>query len=111
MYEYIIPQEFNQDDRIGNFTMPQAAILGFGGLIAIFLLAMNIPMYISIILFIPIVIILLYLMFKKINGIPMYEFVFVYAIYLSMPKVLIYRKYNVKDEYMDDYDMIFSDDE
>lgn len=98
MYEYIIPKEFNQSDRIGNFTIAQAFILGAGGLIALLLLS-TLNIIIAAILCIPVLIGTGYAMYKKINDIPIYEFALVYIIFRSMPKLLIYRPDNVKGDY------------
>lgn len=110
MYEYVIPQEFNQSDRLGPFTMPQAAILGAGGILIMFMLS-TLSLWISLPLSIVIAVITAYFMYKKVNRIPMYEFIFVYGTYRSMPKLLIYRKENIKDEYIDDIDIFLIDDE
>jgi hypothetical protein len=98
MYEYIVPQEFNQSDRIGKFTIAQAFILGGGGVIAMFLLTVLSIIW-AVIIAIPVAVLMVYLMFKKVNDIPIYEFAFVYIIYKSMPKLLIYRPDNLKDDY------------
>jgi len=110
MYEYVIPQEFNQSDRIGNFTMPQAMILGAGVIIIMFLLS-TVMFWISVPLSLVILFATFYFMYKKVNKIPVYEFVFVYAMYRSMPKLLIYRKENLKEEFIDELSFILEDEE
>lgn len=103
MYEYIIPQEFNQSDRLGPFTLPQAGIFGAGVILILFLLSIT-KLYISIPLSIVIGIGTFYLMTVKKNKIPMYEFIFVWATYINIPKLLIYKKDNIKYEFIDEMD-------
>lgn len=104
MYEFIIPQEFDQDDRIGKFTIPEAMIFGGGVVISAFLLALSfIPFWLSIPLSLIILGVTFYFIKKKINTIPMYEFIFVFMIYKSSPKLLIYKKENVKEDFIDEF--------
>ena len=100
MYEYVIPKEFNQSDRIGNFTMPQALILGAGGVVILFILASS--LLLGAILALPILVSTVFLMYKKVNEIPVYEFFLVYLIYRTMPKLLIYKPNNVKDDFWEE---------
>lgn len=104
MREYIIPQEFNQSDRIGKFTIPQALILG-GGIVIILLMMATMNFFVALVLSAPIGALMAYLMFKKVNEIPVYEFALVYIVYRSMPKQYIYRADNIKDEFVDDLDV------
>lgn len=98
MYEYVIPQEFNQSDRIGNYTIPQAMILGFGVLLIALILASGfISFWIGIPLSFVILGVTFYVMKKTINGIPLYEFFLIYAIYRSSPKLIIYKLDNTKE--------------
>lgn len=106
MYEYTIPQEFNQSDRIGPFNIAQAFILGAGGIIIMLLLSSSMPIWLSILIAIPIFILTVYTMFKKFNGIPIYEFALVYVTYIAMPKLLIYRMDNTREEYFEEVDFI-----
>lgn len=100
MYEYIIPKEFNQSDRIGNFTLPQAMILGAGGVMILFILASS--LLLGAIVALPIGIFTAILMYKKVNEIPVYEFFLVYLIYRTMPKLLIYKPDNVKTDFWEE---------
>ena len=36
-------------------------------------------------------------MLKKINGIPLYEFVLIFVVYRSSPKLIIYKMDNLKE--------------
>ena len=110
MYEYIIPQEFNQSDKLGPFTMPQAAILGAGVILMMFMMsAFN--LLVSIPSSIVIGIITFYFMVAKKNKIPMYEFIFVWATYRNIPKLLIYKKDNIRDQYIDEIELFLVDGE
>lgn len=101
MYEYTVPQEFNQEDRIGNFTMPQAAILGGGVMIFMLLLGMGINI-IFLLCMAPFLIIgMLFLMYKRFYNIPIYEFALVYLTYRATPKLFVFRKENLRDEFLD----------
>lgn len=99
MSEYIIPQEMNQSDRIGNFTLAQAGVMGGGILLILFMIAVMPNVLLAIIIDIPIGILTIILMYKKKYNIPIYEFFFVFITYKSMPKLYVYRTNNVKDEY------------
>jgi len=110
MYEYVIPQEFNQSDRIGNFTIPQAMVLGGGVVLIMFFLA-TMSLWVSLPISLIIAGLTIYTMFKKVNNIPIYEFVLVYAVYRTMPKVLVYRKENIRDEFIDEIELFLEDDE
>jgi hypothetical protein len=99
MREYIIPQEFNQSDRIGKFTMPQVMILGFSGIIIMAMLSI-LSWKIAVPISIPLAILTIYVMVKKVNGIPIYEFSLVYLTYRAMPKLYIYRGDNLNDDYV-----------
>lgn len=113
MNEYIIPQEMNQSDRIGNFTLAQAGVMGGGLLLMLFMFAFLPSMIVALILDIPIGILTVYLMYKKKYNIPVYEFFFVYITYKSMPKLYVFRTNNLKDEYDDKevLDFIVDDNE
>lgn len=110
MYEYIIPQEFNQSDKLGPFTLPQAGILGAGVILVMFLLS-TINLLISLPIGICILGLTFYLMTAKKNKIPMYEFLFVWVTYINIPKLLIYKKDNIKYEFIDEFENIFIDEE
>jgi hypothetical protein len=101
MNEYIIPQELNQMDRIGKFTLHQAGIIGLGGLIAMILLSGGLPIVLGFILAIPTMVITLIAAFMKKHNIPIYEFLFIYLMYRSTPKLLIYRADNIHDDFLD----------
>lgn len=99
MSEYIIPQEMNQSDRIGNFTLAQASVMGGGILLILFMIAVMPNVWLAIALDIPIGFLTIFLMYKRKYNIPVYEFFFVFVTYKSMPKLYVYRTNNVKDEY------------
>lgn len=111
MYEYIVPQEFNQDDRIGNFTIPQAFILGIGVILGMGLLASGMNIFLAIFLEIPLGILIVTLMYKKKYEMPIYEFALVYMMYRATPKLLIYKKENIKDIYLVEEDALFLEEE
>lgn len=110
MYEYTVPQEFNQEDRIGNFTMAQAMILGAGVLIFMMLMVSGLPVYVYVGAAPFLAIITAFLMFKKKYNIPIYEFALVYFTYKASPKLLIYRKENLRDEYVEQEIMFLEED-
>lgn len=110
MYEYTVPQEFNQDDRIGNFTMPQAMILGGGVTIFMLLLASGMNIILVLCFLPPIAAVVITLMYKKKYNIPIYEFALVYLTYIATPKLLIYRKENMRDEFAEQ-EVLFIEDE
>lgn len=101
MYEYTVPQEFNQDDRIGNFTMPQAMILGAAILLLLMLFATGVHVYLILGLLPLIAAGTIFLMYKRMYNIPIYEFGLVYFTYKATPKLFIYRKENIRDEFLD----------
>lgn len=101
MYEYTVPQEFNQDDRIGNFTMPQAMILGASVLLLLMMFAMGVHIYLILALLPLLAAFTIFLMYKKVYNIPIYEFGLVYFTYKATPKLFIYRKENLRDEFLD----------
>jgi uncharacterized membrane protein len=98
MKEYLIPKEFNQSDRIGNFTMPQVVILGGTTVLCLFMMSIM-PVLLAAIISVPVLILMVFAMYKTVNGIPIYEFALVYAVYRAMPKRLVYRTNNLKDEF------------
>lgn len=103
MNEYVIPQEFNQSDRIGKYTMPQAMILGFGLVVAMLLLASGfLPYFISIPIALVVLVLTFIFMNKKINSIPLYEFILVWSVFLTSPKLIIYKLDNNKDSFRGD---------
>lgn len=102
MYEYTVPQEFNQNDRIGNFTIPQAFIMGGGVLLIMLLMSSGINILLALVLDVPIAVLTIYLMYKKKYDIPIYEFAMIYIMYKATPKLLIYRKENVREEFVQD---------
>lgn len=113
MNDYIIPKEFNQGDRIGNFTIPQAVILGVCVLICMLLLISGIQIFVALSIAPVIFIIGAVFMYYKINAIPLYEFVLIYLVYKVTPKLLIYRADNVRDEFVNDaeYFLLVDEDE
>ena len=110
MYDYTVPQEFNQGDRIGNFTMPQLAIVGCSVLIFMLMMASGVHIILMLILLIPQATLTLFLMYKKYYDIPVYEFALIYLVYKATPKLLIYRKENVRDEYIEEEMLFFEED-
>ena len=110
MSEYIIPQEMNQSDRIGNFTIAQAGVMGSGIMLILFMLAI-LPTLVALVVDIPLAMLTIFLMYKKKYNIPIYEFFFVYITYRSMPKLYVYRTNNIKDEYEEDNNLDFLIDE
>lgn len=110
MNEYIIPKEYSQDDRIGSYTIPQAIVLGAGTILGMFFFVV-LPTLLGVPLFILIEILAVFLVFYKINDIPMYEFIPVYLIYASTPKLLMFRADNIKDEYIDEVEWFMFDEE
>ena len=101
MYEYTVPQEFNQDDRIGNFTMPQVFILGAAVLLILFLFAVGVNVFIILTVLPFVAGLAIFLMYKRVYNIPIYEFGLVYFTYKATPKLFIYRKENLRDEFLD----------
>jgi hypothetical protein len=99
MYEFIVPQEINISDKIGGFTIPQLAFVSFGLLISMMLLISEIPIYVSLIIAIPLMVLSLVLAFYKKYSLPLYQFLMIYAMYRTMPKNLIYRMDNIREEY------------
>lgn len=97
--EFIVPQEINVADRIGAFTLPQIGIMSFSILISMMLLMSTMPLWLALIIVLPIFAGSFTLAFIKIHHLPMYHFLMVYAIYQTMPKNLIYRMDNIKEEY------------
>lgn len=97
--EFIVPQEINIQDKIGGFTIPQIAFVAFGLLLDMMLLISDIPIYLSLVIAIPIMAIALVLAFYKKYSLPLYQFLMIYAMYRTMPKNLIYRMVNIREEY------------
>ncbi|MCU7666969.1 hypothetical protein [Bacillus thuringiensis] len=92
---HVIPQQFNQSDKIGRFTISQIIILGAVAIIYI-LIVMSSNFWISIIALFPLSILAFVLMYFRVNKIPIYEFLFIYLIYMGSPKLLVYRSDNLK---------------
>ncbi|PDZ94127.1 hypothetical protein CON36_35435 [Bacillus cereus] len=92
---HVIPQQFNQSDKIGRFTISQIVILGAVAIIYI-LIVMSSNFWISIIALFPLSILAFVLMYFRVNKIPIYEFLFIYLIYMGSPKLLVYRSDNLK---------------
>ncbi len=95
MARHVIPQQFNQSDKIGKFTMPQITILGAITVIYV-LIMISSNLIVSVIAFFPLAIVALVLMYFKVNKIPIYEFLFIYLIYIGSPKLLVYRSDNLR---------------
>lgn len=100
--EYTVPQEFNQEDRIGSFTMVQAGILGAGVITSMLMLTSGLPIIIALILDVGVGFLTVYLMYKKKYNIPIYEFALVYLLYKATPTLLVFRKENVAEEHLED---------
>ena len=99
MYDFIVPQELNISDRIGKFTFPQLGFLAGGMLVVMLLLITDsIPIWVSLMLGIPIMSICLILGFFKKYDIPMYEYLIIWVTYKSLPKEMIYSATEVQDE-------------
>ncbi|QST03015.1 hypothetical protein IMZ31_20935 (plasmid) [Pontibacillus sp. ALD_SL1] len=111
MYEYTVPQEMNQQDRIGNFTMSQAAILGAGTLIGMLLLASGMNIILALVLDVFIAAGCAYLMYKKKYNIPIYEFGLVYLMFIATPRLLVYRKENMLDDETGDIQILIDEEE
>lgn len=110
MRKHKIPQEFNQHDKIGKITMPQAMILGVGAFLFV-IIVITFNFIISIIAFFPIALITAVFMFFKVNRVPIYEFLMVYLVYSGTPKLLIYRSDNVKTFEAEDDELVFIEHE
>lgn len=110
MREYIIPQEFNQADRIGSLTMVQAAILGIGVILIMFYVV-TFGFLWALPLILVTAIATAYFMFAKKETLPIYEYIFVYFAYKSVPKELVYRTENIKELFLEDEIDIFEDEE
>lgn len=91
MYDFIIPQELNIADRIGKFTFAQWGFLAGGMLVVMtMLISKNIPMWVSILVGVPVVVLCLFLAFVKKYDMPMYEYLIVLMIYKTLPQEMIY---------------------
>lgn len=106
MRKHIIPQEFNQHDKIGKFSVPQVAVLAVGTFIFVMIVMVS-DFIVSLIAFFPIAVFTFIFMFFKINRVPLYEFLLVYLVYAGTPKLLIYRSNNVKTEEDVEDELIF----
>lgn len=95
MRKHIIPQEFNQSDKIGKITMPQAMVLAVGAFLFV-IIVISFNFFVSIAAFFPIALVTFVFMFFRVNKMPLYEFLMVYLVYSGTPKLLIYRSDNVK---------------
>lgn len=92
--------------------MAQAAILGAGVLLLLLMFAMGVHIYLILLAFPFLAGIVVFLMYKKVYNIPIYEFGLVYFTYKATPKLFIYRKENLRDEYLDmETDLTFIDEE
>jgi hypothetical protein len=99
MYDFIVPQELNIADRIGKFTFPQLGFLAGGMLIVMILfITSSIPMWVSILIGIPIMLGCLILAFFKKYEMPMYEYLLVLVLYKTLPKEMIYSATETQDE-------------
>lgn len=91
----IIPKNLSQSDRIGKFTLPELAVIAAG----VFLIMVNIMifnLFFGLIIAIPIAILTFLTIKLKINDLPAYKFLFVWLIYQTQPKELLYRTDNRK---------------
>lgn len=102
MFDYIVPQELNIADRIGKFTFPQLGFLAFGGLVlSILAVNKNLPLWVSLIIGIPVFAVCITLGFFKKYEMPMYEYLIVLVIYKSLPKEMIYSATESENETYD----------
>lgn len=97
--EFIVPQDINIQDRIGGFTVPQLAFVGFGLLITMLCFISDLPLYVSLVIVIPVMITALLMAFYRKYHMPLYQYLMVYAAFRTTPKNLIYRMDNVRVEY------------
>ncbi|WP_456363816.1 PrgI family mobile element protein [Priestia aryabhattai] len=99
MFDFIIPQELNIADRIGKFTFAQLGFLAGGMLVVMtMLISKNIPMWVSILVGIPIVLLCIVLAFFKKYDMPIYEYLIVLTVYKTLPKEMIYSATETQDE-------------
>jgi len=103
MYDFIIPQELNIADRIGKFTFAQWGFLA-GGMLVIMtmLISKNIPMWVSILVGVPVVVLCLFMAFFRKYEMPMYEYLIVLMIYKTLPQEMIYSATESTNEFDDD---------
>ncbi|MDU9693758.1 PrgI family protein [Priestia sp. SB1] len=104
MYDFIIPQELNIADRIGKFTFAQWGFLA-GGMLVIMtmLISKNIPMWVSILVGVPVVVLCLFLAFFRKYDMPMYEYLIVLMVYKTLPQEMIYSATESEIE-LDEFD-------
>jgi len=99
MNYFIVPQELSIQDRIGKYTLPQLGFLAGGMLvIMIMLTSSNIPIWVSLLIGIPIIIFCVSMAFVRVHHMPLYEFLMVLAMYKSVPKESIYSATEYEDE-------------
>lgn len=102
MFDFIVPQELNIADRIGKFTFPQLGFLAGGMLIVmVMFITDSIPMWVTLLVGVPIMITCLVMAFFKKYDMPMYEYLIVLVIYKSLPKEMIYSATEMHDEVYD----------
>lgn len=102
MFDFIVPQELNIADRIGKFTFPQLGFLAGGMLIVmVMFITDSIPMWVTLLVGVPIMITCLVMAFFKKYDMPMYEYLMVLVIYKSLPKEMIYSAIGTHDEVYD----------
>lgn len=92
MRKHLIPQELNIADRIGPFTVQQWAFIGGGILLSMIIFVSDI-MNVILTLLVSFVILLVSLLLAlyRIDGVPVYEFAFIYLAFKVRPKEYIYN--------------------
>lgn len=103
MYNFIVPQELSIQDRIGNYTLPQLGFLAGGMLLIMTMLTSNsMPIWVTILVGIPIFIFCVSMAFVKVYHMPLYEYLMVLAMYKAVPKECIYSATEYEGE---DYEL------
>ena len=99
MFDFIIPQELNIADRIGKFTFAQLGFLASGFLVVMTMfITKSIPMWISLVVGIPVFLVCVVLAFFKKYDMPFYEYLMVLLVYKSQPQEMIYSSTNLEDD-------------
>lgn len=102
MYNFVIPQELSIKDRIGNYTLPQLGFLAGGLLVVMLLFTMSsIPIWMSILIGMPVLVFCISMAFVRVYHMPCYEFVIVWLMYRSLPKEMIYSAAEYENEEFD----------
>lgn len=99
MFDFIVPQELNIADRLGKFTFPQIGFLAGGMLIVMILfISESIPMWVSVVIGLPVMITCIILGFFRKYDMPIYQYLIVMVIYKTLPKVMIYSATETHNE-------------